>query len=102
MQKAIAFVTILELVSAVSSETRGAQTTCEYAVEASAFVQASPPQITLTWPQDRCLLPKGYTIYRKALDATAWGQGVSLPPSAQTYVDTNVVVGAAYEYQIVK
>jgi len=76
--------------------------TWNYAVQASATTQVSPPQIQLTWPQDTIAVPQNYTIYRKALNATAWGAGTTLPGSATNYVDSNVAIGSAYEYQIVK
>src|SRR5262245_6453213 len=101
MRKAISFVQVLVLMLAAEHTIRAVQSTCEYSVQASAAVQASPPQITLSWPQDTCALPKGYVIYRKAPDATSWGRGVSLDPAATFYVDTNVTVGTPYEYQVV-
>src|SRR5206468_3011667 len=72
-----------------------------YAVQISATVQSSPPQIVLQWLAD----PYGansYTIYRKGKDATSWGTGVTLSGSATSYADASVSVGSAYEYQIVK
>ena len=78
------------------------EATWEYAVQVSARVETSPPRITLTWPQDGQSLPSAYTVYRKSLEATSWGSGQILPGSTTRYVDTNVVAGEAYEYQIVK
>ncbi|MHB8522382.1 MAG: glycoside hydrolase family 9 protein [Limisphaerales bacterium] len=76
--------------------------TWDYAVQVSAIVQASPPQIALSWPQDTSTLPNSYTVYRKAPGATSWGAGTALPGTATRYVDSNVSVGTAYEYQLVK
>jgi hypothetical protein len=71
-----------------------------YAVEVSATVQTSPPQIRLTWPADPNA--RGYTVYRKGLNDTSWGSGVSLGATAANYTDHNVVFGGAYEYRISK
>lgn len=76
--------------------------TWEYAVQLSAVVQTSPPQIQLNWVQDSIATPESYTVYRKGLNATSWGIGTVLPGTATTFTDTNVVVGAAYEYQVHK
>jgi hypothetical protein len=79
-----------------------ADSTFVYAVQISAAVQASPPQITLSWEVD----PYGaysYTIYRKAKSDTAWGTPIAtLAGSASSYTDSSVNVGSAYEYRIVK
>src|SRR5258708_3637546 len=81
---------------------RGTEPTWDYAVEASATVQASPPQITLSWPQDTYTAPASYTVYRKAPGAISWGTGTTLAGTATSYTDTSVAVGAVYEYQITK
>src|SRR5688572_3198581 len=78
------------------------EATWEYAVQVSDRVETSPARITLTWPQDSQSPPSAYTIYRKAVDASTWGKGTILPSSSTSYVDANVTVGSAYEYQIVK
>src|SRR5256884_2856139 len=52
--------------------------TWDYAVLVSAGVRASPPQITLSWPQDTAAVPDSYTVYRKSLSATSWGAGTVL------------------------
>jgi hypothetical protein len=82
-------------------ETAQADGTSAYAVQISATVQSSPPQITLNWEPD----PFGalaYAVFRKAKDATAWDEGTSVPDAANSYTDTNVLVGATYEYQVIK
>ena len=43
----------------------------EYAVQVSATVQVSPPQIVLSWPQDVIGVPNSYTVYRKAPGAAS-------------------------------
>ena len=76
--------------------------TQEYAVQVSAEIQASPPQIALRWPQDAFAMPDSYTVYRKAPAATAWGPGTVLPGTVTSFVDANISVGTVYEYQIFK
>lgn len=79
-----------------------ADSTFVYAVQLSASVQVSPPQISLSWETD----PYGansYTVFRKAKEDASWGSPIaSLPGSATTYTDTSVSAGSAYEYQVVK
>jgi hypothetical protein len=79
-----------------------ADSTFVFAVQISAVVQASPPQITLNWEPD----PYGavnFSIYRKTKDATSWGAPIaSLSGTTLTYTDFNVVAGSNYEYQIIK
>ena len=76
--------------------------TWNYAVEVSASVQTSPPQITLSWPQDTSGTPSSYTVYRKAPGATSWAGGTTLSGSATSFVDSGVAVGTPYEYAVVK
>jgi len=79
-----------------------ADSTWVYTVQLSATVQSSPPQIMLQWPPDQ-YGANSYTVYRKAKDATSWGMATAtLPGSATNYADSNVVVGATYEYQVAK
>ena len=59
-----------------SQSVRAEETTFVYAVQISAAVQTSPPQITLNWKPD----PYGansYTVYRKSKTDTSWGAGTS-------------------------
>jgi len=76
--------------------------TWDYAVLVSAGVRASPPQITLSWPQDTAAVPDSYTVYRKSLSATSWGAGTVLAGAVTSFTDNNVAVGASYEYQVFK
>jgi len=81
-------------------ETR-ADDTFVYAVQLSAAVQANPPQILLSWEPD----PYGaisYAISRKSAQATSWGPATVVPGGATNYLDTNVVDGSSYEYQVFK
>src|SRR5215471_1885919 len=102
MRKAICFVAGL-LVSAAATWTGCAvEMTWEFSVQLSASVEANPPQITLTWPQDQYMMPNSYTVYRKALGETSWGAGTPLSAGTTSFVDRNVSVGTTYEYQVVK
>ncbi|MCI0534754.1 MAG: hypothetical protein L0Z50_05960, partial [Verrucomicrobiales bacterium] len=76
--------------------------TSDYAVQVTATAQASPPRITLAWPQDSSGAPSSYVVSRKLRDAAFWGPGVSLPGTTTTYTDENVSLGGAYEYQVKK
>ncbi len=69
-----------------------------YAVQVSANVQASPAQITLSWPVDSNA--NSYTVYRKAPTATSWSQIASLSGGTSSYTDSNVTPGQTYEYQV--
>ncbi len=92
---------VLGIVSAAALSAR-ADSTFVYAVQLSASVSDSPPQITLAWEPD----PFGansYTIFRKAEEDTSWGTPLAVLPGAQSrYTDTTVAVGLGYEYQVVK
>lgn len=77
-----------------------AQSVSDYAVRCSATVATNPPTLTLSWPAD----PKAtnYAVRRKTRDAVVWATTNVLGPGATNYVDTNVVLGGAYEYRITK
>src|SRR5579872_6380488 len=102
MRKIKSVLFALILCASAARSGRAVEATWEYSVQVSATVQTSPPQITLSWPQDTATTPIEYIVYRKPLQATSWGTGNVLPGSTTTYVDTNVAVGSTYEYQIVK
>ena len=72
-----------------------------YAVQISATIQTNPPCITLTWEPDT-YGADSYSIFRKFQTDNGWGPGTLLPGTTTNFSDTNVSVGAAYEYQIVK
>jgi hypothetical protein len=76
------------------------QSVSDYAVQVSATVQTNPPLISLSWPADPNAT--GYQVYRRLVGATSWGVAKTLPVNASNYVDTIVVNGGAYEYQVSK
>jgi hypothetical protein len=102
MRKAISVAMGLLLFLRAAQVVSAVEMTWEFSVQLSATVQAAPSRITLTWPQDEYMLPNSYTVYRKLPEATSWGTGTTLPGTSTSYVDANVVVGTAYEYQVVK
>ena len=92
---------VLLSVALTSEKPAKADQSYVYAVQVSATVQSDPPEIRLSWEPD----PYGadrYTVYRKGQNGTAWGAATVLPGTATRYVDRNVAIGGAYEYQIVK
>lgn len=74
------------------------QDVSNYAVRLSASVQAEPPQILLSWPEAGSAT--NFQVFRKAKESPRWEAPVSLPADAQSYLDTNVTVGASYEYHV--
>lgn len=66
-----------------------------------AEVKESPPQIRLSWYRDT--LNGGYTVYRKARNATVWGTPLGTALAGDTtFTDNNVVPGQTYEYRVSK
>ncbi|HTL18529.1 MAG TPA: fibronectin type III domain-containing protein [Patescibacteria group bacterium] len=72
-----------------------------YAVQLSAGIQTDPPQISLHWEPDQ-FGADSYVVYRKLKTDAVWGPGTMLPGSATGFSDSNVSVGSAYEYQVIK
>jgi hypothetical protein len=77
-----------------------AQSVRDYAVEISASVQTAPPQIQLFWLGDPNTISLDF--YRRTPNTPDWGAPISLALNATNYVDTNVVVGSAWEYRVSK
>ncbi len=86
----------------LSNPASAVENTWDYSVRVSSTVQVSPASITLTWPQDTNSTPTSYAISRKAPGATSWNSIRSLAGSETSFTDTNVTVGASYEYRVVK
>ncbi|HON07150.1 MAG TPA: Ig-like domain-containing protein [Verrucomicrobiota bacterium] len=87
-------ITLLALLSAK------ALTTSDYAVLASAQVKTNPPSITLKWNSDS--RATNFVIYRKGVYESKWNLLTNLSTGSTSFIDTNVVVGEYYEYQIIK
>ena len=93
---------IFLLLGVAVGELATAETARDYAVEISATVQSSPPQIKLDW-DNRCPGEAlEYNVFRKAEADASWGPGVTLCGNATMYVDNSVRVGKAYEYQVIR
>ncbi|MCL2785447.1 MAG: InlB B-repeat-containing protein, partial [Propionibacteriaceae bacterium] len=72
----------------------------ERAMIMTATLTESPASIRLDWPT-RTTPPPTYNVFRRAKDAQSWGTAIaSLPGTALTYTDTNIVVGQTYEYRV--
>lgn len=73
----------------------------EYAVRVSASVQESPPRIDFSWPADSTA--GCYVVFRKHSSDTAWGDPVAtLDGSADSFSDSDISVGEAFEYSFRK
>jgi len=101
MRKAFRFVMGLLLVAS-AAHTSGAESAREFCVQLSADVQVAPAQIVLNWPRDASTKPAVYTVFRKAPGASSWGTGTALSGTTTNYIDNDVTVGTAYEYQVIK
>ncbi|MGB4847303.1 MAG: hypothetical protein WBP41_05255, partial [Saprospiraceae bacterium] len=78
-----------------------AQTCQDASVELSAIVQTSPPRITLSWTPNAGAA-KHY-VYRKLKTGTTWGAVIgSLTGADTSFVDSTVVKGISYEYQVLR
>jgi len=78
-----------------------AQSAADYAVQVTATVQQSPAQIQLQWKRITFTNPS-YSIFRKAQNATSWGNSIATLLSIDSiYTDANVVADSSYEYQVV-
>ncbi len=88
-------------VYAFSASRASAQVAADYAVQVTAAVQTTPPQIALSWGSYSGATQ--YLVYRKTWTATTWGAAIAtLPGSATGFTDTNVTAGASYEYQVTR
>lgn len=64
-------------------------------------IQENPPAILLSWVLDTA--NGGYTIWRKDPMDITWGDSIAvLDPDNTSWIDTTVVAGIGYEYQVVK
>lgn len=77
-----------------------ALTARDYAIEITATTQQTPPRITLNWRND--FDGRQYYIQRKSKTDAVWGAGTILSSSANSFTDSNVMAGGAYEYSIAK
>lgn len=71
----------------------------EFAVQITGRVQSNPAQIRLQWPA--ATQATGCFVSRRTATDAAWNRIASLPGSASGFIDTAVVIGAPYEYEVV-
>ena len=78
-----------------------AQTSEDYTLQVNTTVQSSPPKITFHWPLDTSA--NHYVISRKLKTASAWTPvALNIPNTATQWTDSNLVIGNAFEYRIIK
>lgn len=80
-----------------------AQTSKDFAVALRADITTTPrPRITLRWAPDS--MARSYSVWRKIRGDVDWPQApvAELEPTADQYADVDVVIGEAYEYQVLK
>jgi hypothetical protein len=96
------FFTFVMSVFFLASFAMQAQMPKDYAVMLNASIQKMPtPRITVSWAKDD--FAKQYSVFRRLLGATAWGNSVADLDSASTkYTDDAVELGKQYEYQVLK
>lgn len=81
-----------------SAFTAFAASVSDYAVGLSATALTNPPRVSLSWPADPAAT--SCVLYRKPRDGTDWGTEIPLAAATTHYVDSNVVAGGAWEYQV--
>ncbi len=80
---------------------RAAASPRDYAVQVSAEVVESTPQINFSWPGESAAVQ--YVVFRKAITDTAWGDPIAtLAGSATSFIETDIQVGEAFEYSFRK
>lgn len=78
-----------------------AQITSDAAVQITASVQVSPPQIILSWIGNTS--SNSYQVFRKLKSSTAWGNAIaSLGGTTNQYTDNTVSPNVSYEYRVVR
>jgi fibronectin type 3 domain-containing protein len=102
MRSGIIFASLVSVIILYAHVETSAQQTLpvDYAVQVTANVRKSPPQIQLVWPRGRW--DTSYMVSRKLPGDRQWSPLAQLPAGTTSYADNNVVVGRGYEYQIRK
>lgn len=72
----------------------------DFAVQISARVQSNPAQIRLQWSESP--QATGCFVSRRTVADATWNRIAALSGNASGYVDTSVVIGAPYEYEVVQ
>jgi hypothetical protein len=95
------FLVVLILLSAgIFAGPSAAQTTEQFAVPITPTISEQPLRITLQWPIDSATT--ALNLYRRELGSNKWGPAKKLDTNATVYVDSDVVIGVAYEYRVAK
>ena len=81
------------------------QSYAQYAYDLSVLLEAkidkATPSITLSW--NKYTPSTNYIIYRKSKAVSTWGSPlVTVPATDTAWTDTNVKIGNAYEYRVVR
>jgi hypothetical protein len=77
-----------------------AQTTEQFAVPITPTVSEKSLTITLEWPMDTGTT--ALSLYRRELGSNKWGAAKKLDTNATMYRDSDIAVGIAYEYRVMK
>jgi hypothetical protein len=78
-----------------------AQSCQDASVELTAYVQADPAVITLTWRPNAGATQ--HNVFRKLKNSSSWGTAVAnLPGDATQYIDSTVVRTLNYEYRVIR
>lgn len=72
----------------------------DYAVELTAGIATSPPEIRLAWRPNAT--GSGYIISRKSLAQKNWTEIARLDGQSAGFIDRNVQIGIGYEYQVIR
>jgi hypothetical protein len=95
------YLVVLILLSAgIFAGPLGAQTTQQYAVPITPTISENPLTITLEWPLDTGTT--ALNLYRRDFGSHAWGAAKKLDTNATLFVDSDIVLGKAYEYRVAK
>jgi len=77
------------------------QSAADVAVRLTATAQASPAQISLSWPGNATT--SQYLVFRKLKTALTWGnQLATLSGTTTQYTDNTALVGSNYEYRVIR
>jgi hypothetical protein len=69
-----------------------------YAVEVLVRPQTSPPALVFSWPAVD--YAREYKIRRKLAGDAIWGRTTTFPSNSTGFIDSNVALGAPYEYEV--
>ncbi len=94
------FVLLFLLSAGIGAGRAAAQTAQQYSVPITPRVSENPSVITLEWPLDTATT--ALNLYRREFGSHSWGPLRKLDTNATVFIDSDVVVGKAYEYRVAK